>query len=105
MRSGPVRTFAGITFGNWLSRAYLGSAAFLLLIGAGDGGNQAAGLFALMLAAPTGALLLSVVNALGAWAQTDASMWGILAFSYVFQAWLLGLVVRAVRRGPLRADL
>ncbi|WP_405420244.1 SCO4225 family membrane protein [Streptomyces erythrochromogenes] len=105
MRSGPVRTFAGITFGNWLSRAYLGSAVFLLLIGAGDGGNQVAGVFALLLAAPTGALLLSVVNALGAWAQTDASMFGILVLSYVFQAWLLGLVVRAVRRAPLRADL
>ncbi|MFJ9938200.1 SCO4225 family membrane protein [Streptomyces virginiae] len=105
MRSGPVRTFAVVTFGNWLSGAYLGLAAFLLLIGAGDGGDQAAGLFALMLAVPTGAVLLSVVNSLGSWAQTDATIWCILAFSYLFHAFLLGLIVRAVRRGQNRVDL
>ncbi|WP_157879818.1 SCO4225 family membrane protein [Streptomyces yangpuensis] len=105
MRSGPVRAFARITFGNWLSRVYLGSAALLLLIGAGEGGDQAAGLFALMLAVPTGAMLLSVVNSLGAWAQTDGSIWAILVFSYVFQAWLLGLLVHAVRRGSRPAGL
>ncbi|MFJ7778665.1 SCO4225 family membrane protein [Streptomyces yangpuensis] len=99
MHPGPVRAFARITFGNWLSRAYLGSAAFLLLIGSGDGGDQVAGVFALMLAVPTGALLLSVVNSLGAWAQTGGSIWAVLVFSYVFQAWLLGLLVHAVRRG------
>ncbi|MFJ9591304.1 SCO4225 family membrane protein [Streptomyces virginiae] len=105
MRSGPVRTFAVVTFGNWLSGTYLGLAAFLLLIGAGDGGDQTAGVFALMLAVPTGAVLLSVVNSLETWAQTDATIWCILAFSYLFQAFLLGLTVRAVRRGKRRVDL
>ncbi|MFC9585058.1 SCO4225 family membrane protein [Streptomyces yangpuensis] len=105
MRSGPVRAFARITFGNWLSRAYLGAAAFLLLIGAGDGGDQVAGVFALMLAVPTGALLLSVLYSLGAWAQTGGTIWAALVFSYVFQAWLLGLLVHAVRRGSRPAGL
>ncbi|MFD5621169.1 SCO4225 family membrane protein [Streptomyces yangpuensis] len=105
MRSGPVRAFARVTFGNWLSRAYLGSAAFLLLMGAGDGGDQVAGVFALMLAVPTGALLLPVLHALGAWAQTGGSVWAVLVFSYVFQAWLLGLLVHAVRRGSRPAGL
>ncbi|MFD6228755.1 SCO4225 family membrane protein [Streptomyces sp. NPDC060232] len=109
MRSGPVRTFAVLTFGNWLSGAYLGLAAFLLLTGAGDGGDQTTGIFALMLAVPTGALLLSVVNSMGSWAQTDATIWCILACSYLFQAFLLGLVARASRRrrdvsGEVRAS-
>ncbi|MGW2560396.1 SCO4225 family membrane protein [Streptomyces sp. NPDC001514] len=101
MHSGarPLRTLARLTFGNWLSGVYLGLALFLLLIGAGDNGSQAAGLFALLLAVPTGAVLLSVVDSLGAWAETDATMWFILLFSYIFQAFLLGLLVRAARRG------
>ncbi|WP_158880195.1 MULTISPECIES: SCO4225 family membrane protein [unclassified Streptomyces] len=105
MRSGPVRTFAVLTFGNWLSGTYLGLAALLLLAGAGDGGDQTAGIFALMLAVPTGALLLSVVNSLGAWAQTGAVIWCILAFSYLFHAYLLGLIARAVRRKGERVSL
>ncbi|MEU2393407.1 hypothetical protein [Streptomyces sp. NPDC007369] len=103
MRSGKLRTIAGITFGNWLSRAYLGLAGFLLLIGAGDNGSQSAGLFALLLAVPTGAALIAVVNAAGDWApESDAIIWFILVFSYVFHAFLLGLVARAVRRAGRR---
>ncbi|WP_267243075.1 SCO4225 family membrane protein [Streptomyces sp. PR69] len=97
MRS-TLRTIAGLTFGNWVSGAYLGLAGFLLLAGAGEDGSLVAGLFALFLAAPTGAALLAVVNAVGGWAQTDATVWCVLLFSYAFQAFLLGLLVRAVRR-------
>ncbi|TQK42466.1 hypothetical protein FBY35_3874 [Streptomyces sp. SLBN-118] len=99
MRSG-LRTIATLTFGNWLSGAYLGLAGFLLLVGAGEDGSQVAGLFALFLALPTGAAVLAVVDSLGAWAETDAMMWGILLFTYAFQAFLLGLLVRTARRGP-----
>ncbi|TQK49803.1 hypothetical protein FBY35_0072 [Streptomyces sp. SLBN-118] len=99
MRSG-LRTIATLTFGNWLSCAYLGLAGFLLLLGAGEDGSQVAGLLALCLAVPTGTALLAVVSSLGAWAETDAMMWGILLFTYAFQAFLLGLLVRTARRGP-----
>ncbi|MEU2395011.1 hypothetical protein [Streptomyces sp. NPDC007369] len=113
MRSGKLRTIAGITFGNWLSRAYLGLAGFLLLIDSGDSGSQTAGLFALLLAVPTGAALIAMVNAAGDWApESDAVIWFILLFSYVFHAFLLGLVARAVQRAgrrrataPQRGDL
>ncbi|WP_240137477.1 SCO4225 family membrane protein [Streptomyces sp. MUM 178J] len=93
-----MRTIASLTFGNWLSGTYLGLAGFLLLAGAGEDGSLGAGLFALFLAGPTGAALLSVANTAGTWAQTDATVWCILLFSYAFQAFLLGVLVRAVRR-------
>ncbi|MFD0355018.1 SCO4225 family membrane protein [Streptomyces sp. NPDC127110] len=104
MRSGKLRTIAGITFGNWLSRAYLGLAVFLLLIGSGDDGNLVAGLLALLLAVPTGAALIAMVNGAGDWApESDAIIWFILLFSYVFHAFLLGLGARALRRVVQRA--
>ncbi|NXY93842.1 hypothetical protein HYE82_05425 [Streptomyces sp. BR123] len=103
LRSGKLRTIVGITFGNWLSRAYLGLAGFLLLIGAGDDGSQTAGLWALLLAVPTGAALIAMVNAAGEWApESDAVVWFILLFSYLFQAFLLGLAARAVRQAAER---
>ncbi|MFD7628340.1 SCO4225 family membrane protein [Streptomyces sp. NPDC059851] len=103
MRSGKLRTIAGITFGNWLSRAYLGLAGFLLLMSAGNDGSLAAGLWALLLAVPTGAALIALVNAAGDLApESDAIVWFILLFSYLLQAFLLGLVARAVRRAVKR---
>ncbi|MFK0258697.1 SCO4225 family membrane protein [Streptomyces sp. NPDC090445] len=103
MPSGKLRTIAGITFGNWLSRAYLCLAGFLLLIGSGDNSSHTAGLFALLLAVPTGAALIAMVNAAGDWApDSDAIIWFILLFSYAFHAFLLGLVARAVQRAGRR---
>ncbi|MFF3013525.1 SCO4225 family membrane protein [Streptomyces sp. NPDC057939] len=97
------RTVVRLTFCNWLSGPYLGLACLLLLVGAGDDGNQPAGLLALLLTAPTGAVLIGAVNSAGPGAQGDAAIWIALAVSYLFQAFLLGLLARAVRRGLTRA--
>ncbi|MGW6864378.1 SCO4225 family membrane protein [Streptomyces sp. NPDC054904] len=97
-----LRTFVRLTFCNPLSGPYLGLGCLLLLVGAGDDGNPAAGLFALLLTAPTGAVLIGTVNSAGSGAQGDAAIWIVLAVSYLFQAFLLGLLVRAVRRGLTR---
>ncbi|MFG2987583.1 hypothetical protein ACGFYQ_41490 [Streptomyces sp. NPDC048258] len=97
MRSG-LRTFARLTFGNWLSRSYLAFAAFLLLFGFGVNGSYVGGLFAALLALPAGGALIAVASFLGSWAQTGMAAAFILLLSYTFQAFLLGLLVRAGRR-------
>ncbi|MET9610999.1 hypothetical protein ABZZ17_38940 [Streptomyces sp. NPDC006512] len=100
MRS--LRALVRLTFCNWASGLYLGLGCFLLLVGAGDEANQTAGLLALLLAVPTGAFLMSGVNSAGSWAQGDAAIWTVLAVSYLFQAFLLGLLARAIRRAVNR---
>ncbi|MER7468346.1 hypothetical protein [Streptomyces sp. NPDC097981] len=102
MRS-ELRTFVRLTIGNWLSGSYLALAAFFLLFGFGVNGSYVAGLFAGLLALPTGVVLIAVVNSLGAWAQTGVAAVCILLFSYTFQAFLLGLFLRAVRRRSARS--
>ncbi|MGW0731643.1 SCO4225 family membrane protein [Streptomyces sp. NPDC002851] len=63
------------------------------------GGHTASrtGVPALLLALPTGAVLLAVVNSFGAWAQTGTAAVCIALVSYVFQALLLGLLLQAIR--------
>ncbi|MEV8533776.1 hypothetical protein [Streptomyces sp. NPDC051211] len=97
MRS-ALRTFARLTFGNWLSRSYLALAAFFLLFGFGVNDSYVGGLLAALLTLPTGGALVAVAGFLGAWARTGVAAGFILLFSYTFQAFLLGLLVHAARR-------
>ncbi|KOU14506.1 hypothetical protein ADK52_36710 [Streptomyces sp. WM6372] len=102
MRSG-LRTFVRTAFGNWLSVSYLALAAFFLLFGFGVNGSYVAGLLGVALTLPTGAVLLVVVKSLGTWAETDLVVCCLLLFSYTFQAYALGLLVRAARRKSERS--
>ncbi|MFJ9646039.1 SCO4225 family membrane protein [Streptomyces sp. NPDC004244] len=102
MRAG-LRTFVRLTFGNWLSGSYLGLAAFLLVFGFGVNGSYAGGLLGGLLGLPTLLVLVALVNSLGSWARGDVVTVSVVVFSYTFQAFLLGLLVRAVRARPRRA--
>ncbi|MEU2391474.1 hypothetical protein [Streptomyces sp. NPDC007369] len=102
MRTG-LRTFVRLTFGNWLSVSYLGLAAFFLVFGFGINGSYVGGLLGGLLGLPTLLVLVTVINSLGAWAQGTAVMACVVVFSYTFQAFLLGLLVRAVRTRSQRA--
>ncbi|MFD0268787.1 SCO4225 family membrane protein [Streptomyces sp. NPDC127106] len=102
MRAG-LRTFVRLTFCNWLSGSYLGLAAFFLGFGFGVNGSYVGGLLGGLLSLPTLVVLVTVVKSLGAWAQGDVVMVCVLVFSYLFQAFLLGLLARAVRTRSQRS--
>ncbi|KPH99848.1 hypothetical protein OV450_0696 [Actinobacteria bacterium OV450] len=102
MRSGLL-TFVRTAFGNWLSVSYLALAAFFLLFGFWLNGSYVAGLLGAVLTLPTGAVLLVAVKSLGAWAETNLVVCCLLLFSYAFQAFVLGLLVRAARRKSERS--